>query len=434
MCVKSKKRDYYINHQKGGYAMKTNLKRIPIFLFLGVFMLTLLFLAPVASAGLLDDRVKVMTRNLYLGADIFKVLEAAQNPDPAKQGLDVPIAVAELFQTVQYTNFPERAEAIANEIWFHRPHLIGLQEVSTWYIQSPGDFLVLGPGGPQPNPDQEPADVVVYDYLTILLNALAARGLHYHVAVSSVVSADVELPMLTGFTTIPGYPTPVPTFDDLRLVDHDVILVRGDVDAWNTTAAPYGTNVSETIAGATLEFTRGWVAADVDVCGETYRFVSTHLEVRSDPQSPFRVVQAAQMQELLTVLSDETKPLILVGDFNSSPDDVPGTGYVPDGQGGYIPVDYVPPYMQATMYAGYLDAWDLIFFPRDGFTSGFDEYVSDPTAELTSRIDLVLLNPQDEAIKRVTAITTGDNAFNMTPSGLWPSDHAGVVARIVFDD
>jgi hypothetical protein len=341
--------------------MKTNLKRISIFLFLGAFMLTPLFLASVASAGLLGDRVKVMTRNLYLGADIFKVLEAAQNPDPANQGLDVPIAVAQLFQTVQYTNFPERAEAIANEIWFHRPHL--------------------------------------------------------------------ELPMLTGFT-----PEGYPTFDDLRLVDHDVILVRGDVDAWNTTAAPYATNVSETIGGVTLEFTRGWVAADVDVCGETYRFVSTHLEVRSDPQSPFRVVQAAQMQELLTILSYETKPLILVGDFNSSPDDVPGTGYVPDGQGGYIPVDYVPPYMQATMYAGYLDAWDLIFFPRDGFTSGFDELVSDPTAELTSRIDLVLLNPQDEAIKRVTAITTGDNAFNMTPSGLWPSDHAGVVARIVFDD
>ena len=30
------------------------------------------------------------------------------------------------------------------------------------------------------------------------------------------------------------------------------------------------------------------------------------------------------------------------------------------------------------MYAGYLDAWDLVFWPRDGFTSGFDEFVSDP--------------------------------------------------------
>jgi hypothetical protein len=88
--------------------------------------------------------------------------------------------------------------------------------------------------------------------------------------------------------------------------------------------------------------------------------------------------------------------------------------------------------MQATMFAGYLDAWDLIFWPRDGFTDGFDERVSDPGAELTQRIDFILLQPQEREIKRVAAMTTGDNTFNMTPSGLWPSDHAGVVARIKF--
>jgi hypothetical protein len=413
--------------------MKTNLKRISTLLSLGVFLVTLLFIAPAASAGFFQDRVKVMTRNLYLGADIFKVLEAAQNPDPALGGLDVPIAVATLFQTVQYTNFPERAEAIANEIMFHRPHLIGLQEVSKWYIQSPGDFLILGPGGPEPNPDQLPADVVVYDFLEILMDALAARGLNYEVAVSSVVSADVELPMLTGFIPNPPPYPPTPTFDDLRMVDSDVILVRGDVDAWNPAAAPYFYNVSETIAGATLEFTRGWVGVDVEVCGETYRFVNTHLEIRDGVGSPFRFFQSAQMSELLTILSYETKPIILVGDFNSSSEDVPGVYVDPD----LGPLPYVPPYMQATdpVYGGnYLDAWDLIFWPRDGFTSGFSETVDDPEDVLTSRIDLVLLLPQDKEIKRVAGIVTGDNAFNMTPSGLWPSDHGGVVARIVFDD
>jgi len=138
------------------------------------------------------------------------------------------------------------------------------------------------------------------------------------------------------------------------------------------------------------------------------------------------------MQELLTILSYEPKPIILVGDFNSSPTDVPG--YAEHPVYGLLP--YVPPYMQATdpAYGGnYLDAWDLIFWPRDGFTDGFNETVDDPNAQLTSRIDLVLLLPQDKVIKRVSAIVTGDNEFNMTPSGLWPSDHAGVVARIVFD-
>ena len=105
--------------------------------------------------------------------------------------------------------------------------------------------------------------------------------------------------------------------------------------------------------------------------------------------SVFRVFQAAQMQELLTILSYETKPIVLVGDFNSSPDDVPG--------------------------------------------NGFDEYVSDPTAELTSRIDIVFLDPKNLEIDKVQADVVGDKVEDMTPSGFWPSDHAGVVAKIKFN-
>ena len=369
------------------------------------------------------DRVKVMTRNLYLGADIFSVLAATQDPDPSLGGLDVPIAVATLFETVQYTNFLERAEAIAKEIWMTRPHLIGLQEVSIWYTQSPSDFF-------SQNPKQ--ADNLVYDYLTILLNALAAKGLHYDVA-ASVENADVELPMLTEFIQIPGVEDPVPLFDDLRLMDRDIILVRSDVAVLQTEADNYNQNLMVEIGGVVLEFTRGWTAAEVDICGETYLFANTHLEIAGEPGSPFRAIQAAQMYELLTeVLVDETRPIVLVGDFNSSPQHVPGEYCQSEDK--CLP--YVPPYMQATMDPdlGYLDAWELIFWPRDGFTSGFDEFVSDPSAELTERIDIVLLKPQEKEVQNVVAITTGDKPFSMTPGGLWPSDHAGVVARIKFSD
>jgi hypothetical protein len=411
------------------------MKKIFIISCVAVCFLTAWFCPNSVAAGdhyhqrlLCEDKVKVMTRNLYLGADIFQVLAASQNPDPALGGLDVPIAVATLFETVQYTNFPERAEAIAKEIWMTRPHLIGLQEVSLWYTQSPSDFFNFTPGGPVLNPERAPAEDPVYDYLTILLNALAAKGLHYEVAVS-VDNADVELPMLTGFVSIPGVPDPVPTFDDLRLVDRDVILVRGDIDVSNPIAANYSNNLPVEIGGVELEFTRGWTAVDAEVCGQTYRFVNTHLEIASESESFFRVVQAAQMQELLTILSYETKPVVLVGDFNSSPQDVPGEGCLPDGLTCF---PYVPPYMQATVGFDFQDAWDLIFWPRDGYTSSFDEFVSDPTAELYERIDLILLKPQEKEIKTVIALTTGDKPFSMTPGGLWPSDHAGVVARIKF--
>ncbi|MGC9324770.1 MAG: endonuclease/exonuclease/phosphatase family protein [Desulfomonilia bacterium] len=431
--------------------MKTTINKVLMVSFLAVFLVAPLFISSTASAGWFDSKVKVMTQNLYLGADIFKVVDAAENPDPAKNGLDVPIAVAEIFQTVQYTNFPERAEAIANQIWFHRPHLIGLQEVSIFYTQSPGDFLTVDLASDPPlivNPDHDPAEDVVYDFLAILLNALSARGLNYVVAVEGD-NADVEVPMLTGFTTItiPGPTGPieidVPTFDDVRLVDRDVILVRSDVAYENAVAANYGTNLSQPIAGVELEFTRGWVGADVTVDGGTYRFVNTHLEVRSSPYSIFRVVQSAQMQELLTILSYEPKPIILVGDFNNSPEDVPGLGYYPedlDEDGMPLPdavgIPYVPPYMFATdpnFGFGYLmDAWDLLFFPRDGFTSGFSETIDDPFDQLTSRIDLVLLDPKEKSINWVMGTVVGDNMFNMTPSGLWPSDHGGVVTWISF--
>ena len=375
-----------------------------------------------------EDRVKVMTRNVYLGADIFNVLAAAQDPDPALGGLDVPAAVADLFQIVQDTNFPERAQAIAKEILMTRPHLIGLQEVSKWYTQSPSDFFQLTPAGLKPDPYQTPAEDLFYDYLAILLDALSAKGLHYKVAVISE-NADVELPMLTGFTTIPGIPDPVPTFDDLRMVDRDVILVRGDVAFSNPFSANYHNNLSAEIGGVQLEFTRGWAKVDAEICGATYRFVNTHLEIAGDPGSAFRLIQAQQMQELLGELNGEEDPILLVGDFNSSPEHIPGEACLP-GAGCF---NYVPPYILATTYFGYLDAWDLIFWPRDGFTSSFDEYVSDPTAELTERIDLILVKPQDKEIKNVIAITTGDTPFSMTPGGLWPSDHAGVVARIKFE-
>lgn len=386
-----------------------------LFLF-GLILTVLSLVATPVSAH--TDKVTVMTRNLYLGADIFKVLEAAQNPDPALGGLDVPVAVAELFQTVQYTNFPERAEAIANEIFVLRPQLVGLQEVSKWFIQTPSDFFTQNP---------QPAEVVVYDFLQLLMDALEARGLNYHVAVASTGNADVELPMFTGWGSIPGYPDPVPTFSDVRLLDRDVILVRGDVEASNPAGASYSTNVSESIGGVELAFTRGWVAVDVNVNGEDYRFVNTHLEVRSSTDSIFRVVQSAQMQELLTILSYEPKQIILAGDFNSSPTDVPGQGYHPDL--GWVP--YVPPYMLATAYFNYRDAWDYLFWPRDGFTSGFNETVDDPTAQLTSRIDIIFLSP-GKKVKNVLGLRTGAYPFCMTPSGLWPSDHAGVYTYIVL--
>jgi len=383
-----------------------------------------------SSAFAEDIKFNTMTRNVYLGADIFKVVEAAENPDPDNYGLDVPIAVAEVWGTVQFTNFPARAEALADEIAANKPQIIGLQEVSTYYSQSPSDFF-------SPNPTQ--ASNLEYDFLAILMAAIEARGLEYDAFVN--YNTDIEMPMFTGFD-----PFPNPTFDDIRMVDSDVILVHKGHAASLVTAAHFanqvGLNVGSEEAPIMVEFTRGFLAVDVDIKGTDYRFVNTHLEIRGATDSVFRIYQDWQMQELLATIgfiqgAYGAKPLIMVGDFNSSPDDVEGVGILPHPIYGPIPVPYVPPYMQAES-AGYLDAWNLQSKYGDGYTSGFDDIVSDPTEELTSRIDIVFIDPLDQVLDKVKCDVVGDEVSDMIPNPnvpgmyLWPSDHAGVVAKVKF--
>jgi endonuclease/exonuclease/phosphatase family metal-dependent hydrolase len=392
--------------------MKLNsLKKFRLIL---IWFVTACLVFPLSSAiakkgGNHKTQVKVMTRNLYLGADIFRVVEAAQN-DPGT----IPYVVADVFQTVQDTNFYDRAEAIADEVLKTKPHVIGIQEASTYYIQTPGDFLAG-------NPVQ--ADTVVIDFYTVLNEALEARGLYY--VAHEVINADIELPMVdlqsqTGLS-------------DVRLVDQDMILVKKPLESREVAAGNYDTQLELDIGGTPAAFSRGYLVVDVEIKGNEYRFVNTHLEVRSEPGSPFRLAQSAQMFELLTTIGglsvDGPPQVIMVGDFNSSPEDIPGEAIDPS-DGKLKP--YVPPYMLATGYFGYLDSWLLQKRYDDGYTSGFDEFVSDPTAELTTRIDHVFLGPNGYKIEKVKSDVVGDEVKDMTPNGLWPSDHAGVVAKIRF--
>ena len=73
-----------------------------------------------------------MTRNVYLGAPIGPVLGAGSLAE-------VPGLVSQMWATVQANDFPARAQALADEIAAAQPELVGLQEVSMYRIQFPGD-------------------------------------------------------------------------------------------------------------------------------------------------------------------------------------------------------------------------------------------------------------------------------------------------------
>ncbi|MFD7625034.1 endonuclease/exonuclease/phosphatase family protein [Streptomyces sp. NPDC059851] len=325
-----------------------------------------------------------MTRNLYLGADLAPVL-AATSPQA------LVAAVTAVYANVQETDFHERAEALADEIAETDPHLVGVQEAVLWRSQTPA-----GPGS---------ATHVEYDFLQILLDELSARGKHYAAVASITVGSDFEAPR----STPAG-------LQDIRLTDRDVLLARTDLPARefsvaNAQSARFQNSVSicRPALGCPpnppIQLRRGWVAADATVHGRTTRVVSTHLE----PLAP--AVQEAQAGELLAGPLKTMLPAVLLGDLNSAAGGV-----------GATPGTNTRSYAQL-LAAGFTDAW-TVTRPRNlGFTCCQDADLRNPTSELSQRIDYVLYRGK---IKALASHRVGEARADRTPSGLWPSDHAGV--------
>jgi endonuclease/exonuclease/phosphatase family metal-dependent hydrolase len=364
--------------------------------------------AVAAAAPARPHTAKVMTRNLYLGGDIMRPLDAFQHPFP---GLDGPTSFAianfQLFGVVTFTNFPARAEKLAAEIATEQPDLVGLQEVATWShgpLQLPGQ-----PGFAEPN-----ATIVDYDFLEILLDELEEQGQDYDV-VENQTESDVEGPALN--------PTNPAASFDARLTMHDVILRRVDgVKVLDSGSAQYDTSVDFSVAGAQFSFIRGYNWADVVVDHQKFRFINTHLESLSSD------VALGQAQELLAgPAALRSKPVVLVCDCNSDP-----------LNGDIKPTDTVAhwaPYRLLTGSGGFTDEW-LQFAPaEEGWTSGLSEFVNDSPAEALARfdhrIDMVFgRRPSGKPIPVVDATVVGRDPAQRTAGGLWPSDHAGVVAEL----
>ena len=327
--------------------------------------------------------LRVMTRNVYVGANVDVVL-AAEDPT------QVPVLVAQAFQELIATNFPERAQAIASEISRTKPHLVGLQEISTVRVQSPGDAVIGG---------TTPAETIVFDYLAILLAALEAQGEHYVVA-GLVQNADVEVPMIVSTDPL--------AFDDVRLTDFDVVLARENVEITNVDAQNY--DVGLPIADLGITIPRGYVALHARVGPRKYRFVNTHLEPASIPE--ILPVQLAQASQLISMLAGETLPIVLVGDLNT---------YAPTGET-----------YQMLSSAGYVDAWTSQPRRGEGFTCCHDPDLSNDLVEFDRRIDLIMARSHSNRIEAPFMRILGDDQQDRTSSGLWPSDHAGVWATLRF--
>jgi endonuclease/exonuclease/phosphatase family metal-dependent hydrolase len=347
--------------------------RLAVLVALGA---TLLVAAAPSWAQPQPRPVKVMTRNLYLGADITRVIRATTPSELAQ-------VVTDVFTTVQATDFPARAKVLAREIRDADPALIGLQEASLWRT---------GPlGSPTPQ-----ANTVVYDFVQILQSELAALGLQYTV-VRVQPGFDAEAPSTRGYA--------------VRLTQRNAILAKASHPADELILSDANDKLYDVYlpvpilggAGGKIADRRGWISVDATVNGRKFRFINTHLD------STAGAIRVAQANELLSGPASTPLPVVLVGDLNSAPNEPEPSAYA------------------RLTGAGFVDTWTQINPTNPGLTWGHAENLLNPTPTFTTRIDYVLTRPR-MAVTHSRLV--GIDRDNRTPAGLWPSDHAGIVATL----
>jgi hypothetical protein len=329
--------------------------------------------------------VQVATWNVYVGSEFDAVLML--DPGDPDYGEKLVGAVTQTYWTMVMSRPDLRMAAVAAQIAGQLPDVVTLNEVALVRMQSPGDLLAGG---------TEPATEVDMDYLAILMQALDGAGAKYRVA-AVTQEFDLELPMVDMATGM---------FNDVRLTDRDVILVRSDLPpgylrVLNADSGHFDVTLPLPSLGAGI--TRGWCSVDVMVRGRVFRVINAHLEEETVPE-----VQMAQALEILEGPARVRVPVILAGDFNSDANGVLST-----------------PTYDLLLGGGFVDSWDVVNPGVVGLTWGHDGYLADPSVEFVWRLDYVLyrggiFDPQScDIVDSVLPDRGGEPP-------LWASDHAGV--------
>jgi endonuclease/exonuclease/phosphatase family metal-dependent hydrolase len=308
--------------------------------------------------------ITVMTRNLYLGANLDPIVHATSVPGAFK-------AVEDAWAQVQANDFRSRARGVATEIARARPDFVGFQELVLYRTQVPSDFL------------QTRAKNVAVDYELELRKAFKQRGLRYHF-VGVDVNTDAELPA--------GNPPSM----DIRLTVRNGLLVRNGIRVRNVRTGNF--SALYPLFNGLEVARRGWVSADATVGGKKFRVITTHLE------SFDRATNEAQARELLQGPAKTRLPVVLLGDLNSRPDGSTTQSY---------------PELVA---AGFRDAWLQAFPQAPGLTCCHGDDLRLEAGPFTQRIDYVLARG---GFRGLRGAVTGENASTRV-AGLWPSDHGGL--------
>ena len=194
---------------------------------------------------------------------------------------------------------------------------------------------------------------------------------------------------------------------------HAVLPGRHDADSrGNFRCACRRSIYSAQVAGS-VEVTakRGWLSVEAKYQKSKkhkptkFRFVNTHFEAFGDPS-----IREDQAKELVKGPLKSKGRVVLVGDLNSglaNPHKVFGDDRLA---------------FQAIRKAGYKDLGTVQ-------SCCYPSALDDPLFTFDHTVDHVMANKKAKA-KKLKGFVTGNDASKMTPGGLWPSDHGGVVAKL----
>jgi len=376
--------------------------RVLVVLLAGLTALTALVAAPngdatakaKAKAKAAAVPVTVMTRNIFLGADLTPGVEAKN----AKEFVDANGAI---LREVDQTNFPLRARALGKEIRNNDPDLVGLQEVALWR-DAPPDFNTATNNAPT-------ATNVRYDFLKLLLAQInkgqGERKDRYKVAVVQE-EFDFEAPANEDGNDDTG---PLGGEINGRLTMRDVILARkgAGVRISNAQGGNFENKLVVKVSGVEIPVDRGWTRVDARIRGsEKLRFVNSHLEAFDDEtQRPsIRALQAGELVEPGGPATGK-KRLVLLGDFNS---DVPGVQ--PGDEQAF----------QVLLDAGFAERG-----VKGPVTCCVSSLFTSPPSEFDHQVDHILSDSGNK-VKQVDSSVVGREKKR----GLYPSDHAGIVSEL----
>ena len=385
-------------------------------------LIVALIVFPTSTAQADSPQVTVMTRNLYLGADVGVAMDLIPNLSAAAQFM---------WDQVKKTDFNKRAPKLAAEVIAAKPDVIGIQEATIWFCKK----------------NVFSSRTEVFNFTQQFLAATKAQGSEYVLATKDGITAlntGYSITAIPFLTMVNDPETFQPLFGQDKAACGfeiaDALAIRAGLADKVLKVGNSEFEKSYTIIPTIMSIYRGYTWADINIGNTAVRFVTTHLESLWDENIlPNAAIQA---QQLIADLKATKTPIVIMGDFNSDPRD-PRMPEDPNTGGQPTASDACPagtskcnPYLLMSE-AGYTDSGPDPLLPEN-YTWGMNALLTGPdslrlknaqqlgnTVGYTDRLDYVF---SKNGVKVISSSIIGS-----TPPNNLNSDHAGVVAQISID-